>query len=124
MKKMGLSALLLAAALFTGFGVTTASAEGMKCGAGKCGASMKPVKNMNSSSAKSCNKPDCKCGPNCMCGDNCKCGNMKKITMDGGKAMKGKSCDTPKCKCGPDCQCGDNCQCNNKNGSKKCGANK
>jgi hypothetical protein len=44
MRKLNLTALLLGAALFTGLGVTSASAEGMKCGAGKCGSSMtKPV---------------------------------------------------------------------------------
>lgn len=108
MKKAGLSALLLAAALFMGFGATTVSAEGMKCGAGKCGSSMKSIK---VSKGKSCGKPQCKCGPDCKCGENCKCGSMKKITMDGGKAMSGKSCAKPNCKCGPDCQCGDNCKC-------------
>ena len=38
MKKFNLMALLVGAALFTGFGATTASAE-MKCGPGKCGSS-------------------------------------------------------------------------------------
>lgn len=122
MRKTGLTAFLLAAALFTGFGVTTAGAEGMKCGAGKCGSSMKK---MNMTDAKSCNKPDCQCGADCQCGDNCKCGNMKKITMDGGKAMSGGSCEKPGCKCGPNCQCGENCKCGDiKADSKKCGANK
>ncbi len=36
MKKLNMMTLLLGAALFTGVGVTSASAE-MKCGAGKCG---------------------------------------------------------------------------------------
>ncbi|RUM64370.1 MAG: hypothetical protein DSZ03_04310 [Sulfurimonas sp.] len=37
MKHLKVGTLLLAAALFTGMGATTLSAEGMKCGAGKCG---------------------------------------------------------------------------------------
>ena len=37
MKALKLSAMLLGAALFLGLGSTTLSAEGMKCGAGKCG---------------------------------------------------------------------------------------
>ncbi len=43
MRKMSLMALLVGAALFTGLGVTSAMAEGDKCGAGKCGSS-KPAK--------------------------------------------------------------------------------
>ena len=38
MKKFNIMTLLVGAALFTGFGVTSASAE-MKCGGGKCGSS-------------------------------------------------------------------------------------
>lgn len=38
MKKLDMMALFVGAALLTGFGVTSASAD-MKCGAGKCGAS-------------------------------------------------------------------------------------
>ncbi|MCF6309244.1 MAG: hypothetical protein L3J19_02035 [Sulfurimonas sp.] len=41
MKTIRLSTLFLGAVMFLGFGFTTASAEGMKCGAGKCGSSMK-----------------------------------------------------------------------------------
>ncbi len=37
MQHLKLGTLLLAVALFTGIGATTLSAEGMKCGAGKCG---------------------------------------------------------------------------------------
>ncbi len=37
MRKRNLTALLLGAALFTGMGMTSASAESMKCGTGKCG---------------------------------------------------------------------------------------
>ena len=63
MKKLNLAALLLGAMLFLGLGATTASAaEGMKCGAGKCGSSMK--------------KPATKCG-----GEKeavAKCGGEKK----------------------------------------------
>ncbi len=44
MKTIKLSRLFLGAVLFLSVGFTTASAEGMKCGAGKCGASMKTPK--------------------------------------------------------------------------------
>lgn len=45
MKKLNLTALLLGAALFTGLGAVSLSANDSKCGAGKCGASMeKPMK--------------------------------------------------------------------------------
>lgn len=44
MKTIRLSTLLLGAVMLLGFEFTTASAEGMKCGAGKCGASMKTPK--------------------------------------------------------------------------------
>ncbi|MFA6197346.1 MAG: hypothetical protein WC656_11975 [Sulfurimonas sp.] len=46
MKKLNLTTLLFAAALFAGFGATTLSAE-MKCGGGmKCGGSMKSGSSM------------------------------------------------------------------------------
>ena len=89
MKKLNLVALLLGAALFLGFGVTNASA-GMKCGAGKCGSSMKVQ------ASKSCGKKDCECGDNCKCGDTCKCGEKKSA----GKCGKGKKTPQKAMKCG------------------------
>jgi hypothetical protein len=83
MKKLNLVALLLGAALFLGFGVTTASAE-MKCGAGKCGSSM------SEKSPQSCANKNCECGENCNCGTTCKCGETKPSK----EAMK---CGSGKC---------------------------
>ena len=40
MKKFGILSLVASTALFVMLGSTTLSAEGMKCGAGKCGAAM------------------------------------------------------------------------------------
>ena len=96
MKKLNLIALLLGAALFLGFGVTTASAEGMKCGPGKCGSAMmdKPL--------KACDKADCKCGPECKCGSDCKCDDNCKCA-DGTKCssikapVKAMKCGAGKC---------------------------
>jgi uncharacterized low-complexity protein len=62
MKKLNLATLLLGAMLFLGLGATTASAESMKCGAGKCGSSMK--------------KPASKCGGEKKAAS--KCGSEKK----------------------------------------------
>ncbi|MEN4053405.1 MULTISPECIES: hypothetical protein [Sulfurimonas] len=78
MKRLNVAAMLLAAAFFVGFG-TTASAEGMKCGAGKCGSKMeKPVKKM-------------KCGAKMDKAEAKKCGDAKKAKK---KAMK---CGVGKC---------------------------
>ncbi|EQB40490.1 hypothetical protein M947_01445 [Sulfurimonas hongkongensis] len=76
MKKLNLTALLLGVALFMGFGVTSASAEGMRCGAGKCGSSMK--------------KPVEAAG---------KCGTEKKTTKRAGKcgAKKREAKEAGKC---------------------------
>ncbi|MEA1982155.1 MAG: hypothetical protein U9N39_01320 [Campylobacterota bacterium] len=77
MGKLKLVALLLGAILFTGIGAISLSAEEMKCGAGKCGASMDtPVKKMKCGagkcgSAKGLNTPKCMCGDNCPNKENC-----------------------------------------------------
>ena len=86
MKKLNLTALLLGASLFMVMGTTTLSAEAMKCGAGKCGASMKA--------------PAAKCGADKK--DAAKCGGEKKATAKCGgdkKAlpMKPGKCGTGKC---------------------------
>jgi len=96
MGKLKLSALLLGAALFLGFGATSLSAQ-MKCGAGKCGSSMK--------APKACGKKDCTCAKDkCTCGDNCKCGEKKGAMKCGaGKcgnaepAKKAMKCGAGKC---------------------------
>ena len=90
MKKLNLSALLFGATLFMAMGSTTLSAESMKCGAGKCGSSMKA--------------PASKCG-----GDKApaKCGAEKKSTKCGGDkapAKCGANKDIPKAK--PSMKCG------------------
>ena len=91
MKRLNLATLLLGAVLFLGLGATTASAEGMKCGAGKCGSSMKkPASKCGGDKAVKCGgekKAAAKCG-----GDKAaKCGGEKKAPK---KAMK---CGTGKC---------------------------
>ena len=83
MKKLNLTALLLGAGLFAVMGATSLSAEGMKCGAGKCGKSME--------------KPAGKCG-----GDKAaKCGAEKKAAKCGGDKKAAKCGDEKKAsKCG------------------------
>ncbi len=93
MKKLNLTALLLGAALFTGLGVTSASAEGMKCGAGKCGKGMiKPIEAEGKCGVK---KDDAM--------EAGKCGAEKKAAMEAGKcgtekkdAMEAKKCGSNK----------------------------
>ncbi|WP_373001628.1 hypothetical protein [Sulfurimonas sp.] len=85
MKKLNLAALLFGAMLFLGLGATAASAEGMKCGAGKCGSSMK--------------QPATKCGgekEKTMRNNSDKCGGEKKAAAkkDEKKPMK---CGAGKC---------------------------
>jgi len=93
MKKLNLAALLLGAALFTGLGVTTASAEGSKCGAGKCG-DAKPAKTASKCGAG-------KCGDAKAAKTTSKCGT--KDEMKPGKCGTGKCGDAkakPASKCG------------------------
>ncbi len=86
MKKLNLVALLLGAVLFLAIGATTASAQGMKCGAGKCGSSMK------ASAGKSCDDKNCRTNKKCKCENKkaVKCGNSKKALKDTSKCGKGK----------------------------------
>lgn len=81
MKVLNLTALLLGAALLTGVGAVSLSASDMKCGAGKCGSSMK--------------KPAGKCGGDkaAKCGADkkaAKCGADKKAPKKGSKCGEGK----------------------------------
>ncbi|MDA3909048.1 MAG: hypothetical protein PF437_08155 [Sulfurimonas sp.] len=86
MKKFNLATLLLGAMLFLGLGATTASAaEAMKCGAGKCGSSMKK----DTAKCGGEKKAAAKCGAEKK--DAAKCGGEKK---DEKKAMK---CGSGKC---------------------------
>lgn len=110
MGKLKLSALLLGAALFLGFGTTSLSAE-MKCGAGKCGSAMqapKACKTKSCKESKSCNKKGCECGENCTCGENCKCGENKATMKCGaGKCGNAKQPAKKAMKCGAG-KCGSN----------------
>jgi len=89
MKKLNLAALLLGAGLFMAMGSTSLSAADAKCGAGKCGSSMK--------------KPASKCGGDkaAKCGATkaAKCGGDKKVAKCGGdkKAAKKGKCGAGKC---------------------------
>jgi len=86
MKKLNLTALLVGAALLTGLGVTSASAESMKCGAGKCGSSMqKPAKSGAKCGAdKKAAKGSSKCGANKKdAKGSSKCGAEKKSAKCG-----------------------------------------
>lgn len=86
MRKLNLTALLLGAALFTGLGVTSASAEDMKCGAGKCGKGMiKPIEAEGKCGVK---KKDVT--------EAAKCGAKKKAAMESSKSGDAK----PASKCG------------------------
>jgi hypothetical protein len=86
MKKLNLAALLLGAGLFMAMGSISLSAADMKCGAGKCGSSMK--------------KPASKCG-----GDKAaKCGATKAAKCGGDK--KATKCGADKAaKCGANKKC-------------------
>lgn len=82
MKKMGLMALLVGAALFTGLGGTAALAES-KCGAGKCGSEVqKPVKG--------------KCGDGKMMKPEGKCGAKQDGKCGDGKPMRPGKCSGEK----------------------------
>ena len=75
MKKLNLSALLLGAALFTGLGAVSLTANDAKCGAGKCGSETKEAK---------------KCGTS-------KCGAEKKAAKCGGEKKEAAKCGAGKC---------------------------
>ena len=106
MKKLNLMALLLGATLFSGLGAVSLSAEGMKCGAGKCGNSMnQPAKStakcggekrsLNMAcDAKKCDDKNYK--KNC---DTTKCDDKKSAAKCGGakKAPAAAKCGTGKC---------------------------
>ena len=89
MKKLNLAALLLGAGLFMAMGTTTLSASDMKCGAGKCGSSMKkPASKCGGDKAAKCgaSKKAAKCG-----GDKAtKCGGDKKAPKKSMKCGAGK----------------------------------
>ena len=89
MKKLNLAALLLGAGLFMAMGTTTLSASDSKCGAGKCGSSMKkPAGKCGGDKAAKCGaeKKASKCG-----GDKAaKCGGDKKAPKKAMKCGQGK----------------------------------
>lgn len=91
MKKLSLTALLLGAGLFAVMGATSLSAEGMKCGAGKCGKSMeKPASKCgDAKKASKCGdaKNPSKCGKDMK---SSKCGGEKATPKKAGKCGEGK----------------------------------
>ena len=96
MKKLNVLSLLLGVALFTSVGLTSSSADGMKCGAGKCGASMNKPAQKCGGDKKTAPKKAMKCGTG-KCGDTMnkpvsKCGGDKQPAPK--EAMK---CGTGKC---------------------------
>ena len=90
MKKLNLTALLFGAGLFAVMGATSLSAEGMKCGAGKCGKSMeKPAGKCGGDKAAKCGaeKKAVKCGNE---KEAAKCGNEKEAPKKSMKCGAGK----------------------------------
>ncbi len=90
MKTLNLTALLLGAGLFAIMGATSLSAEGMKCGAGKCGKSMeKPAAKCGGKKASKCGdaKNPSKCGKDLK---SSKCGDEKKAPKKAMKCGQGK----------------------------------
>ena len=87
MKKLNLTALLLGAALFTGMGATSLSAEGAKCGTGKCGG--KSMEKPTEKKAAKCGdaKSAAKCGKDMK---SSKCGDAKKASKKSMKCGAGK----------------------------------
>lgn len=103
MKKFNVTALIAGAVLFVSMGVTSLSAEAMKCGAGKCGSAMeKPacckastgeLKKLACCEAKAAGK-ECACDASakCLCKDksNCTCPAGKKAPPAAMKCGAGK----------------------------------
>ncbi|MCK9473435.1 hypothetical protein [Sulfurimonas sp.] len=87
MRKLNFLSLVAAAAMVLSVGATTVSAEGMKCGAGKCGNSKKEMKRDNKcGDSKKEMQRDNKCGDSKkeMQRDS-KCGDSKKEMKRDGK---------------------------------------
>ena len=97
MSKLKLAALLLGAALFSGIGAVSLSAEGMKCGSGKCGAST-PTKMATCDCDEKCDDAKtCDHGKNC---DAKGCAHDKKSSMKCGSGKCGGEKKAPAMKCG------------------------
>lgn len=92
MKKLKLAALLLGAALFTGLGVTSVSAEDTKCGVGKCGAEKKAaMKATKCGAEKKAAIKAMKCGAEKKAAIKAmKCGAEKKAAMEDAKSSGNK----------------------------------
>lgn len=88
MGNIKLSTLFLGAFLFLSIGAGVANAEAMKCGAGKCGSSMKAPKACDD---KKCTKDK---DGKCSCGPECNCEHKKDSKKASNKAMK---CGAGKC---------------------------
>lgn len=88
MKKLNITALLLGAGLFAVMGATSLSAEGMKCGNGKCGGkSMEKPAGKKASKCGDAKNPAGKCGKDMK---SSKCGDEKKPPKKSGKCGAGK----------------------------------
>ena len=87
MKALKFSTTLLAAVLFLGLGASSLNAE-MKCGAGKCGASMKMDKKAKGCACKNCDNDKCaaKLNPKA----KCDCNHKKAPAMKCGAGKCGK----------------------------------
>ena len=100
MKKTSLTALLAGAALFTGLSVTSAfAADGMKCGAIKCGGAIeKPAAKCGAAEKKG----TMKCGPNQdgKCANTTKKGSTKCGVIKCGDALKKLNAKCGDWKCG------------------------
>lgn len=103
MSKLKLTALLLGAALFTGIGAISLSAEGMKCGSGKCGGS-KMEKPACSCDTKCDDAKSCDHGKKCDAKD---CAHDAKASMKCGSGKCGGAKKAPATKCGAG-KCGSN----------------
>jgi uncharacterized low-complexity protein len=101
MKALKLSALLLGAILFLGLGSSTLSAEGMKCGSGKCGGE-KAMKQGKCGDGKAMKQGKCGDGKAMKPG---KCGDGK--AMKPGKCGGEKAAPKKAMKCGAG-KCGSN----------------
>ena len=102
-----LTLLLLGAVLFTAMGTTVLSAADMKCGSGKCGASMKAPEGKKpaccETKAPEFKKPAC-CqskaeGKACTCPTDikCSCKDKNNCTCPAGKKAKKASPEAMKC---------------------------
>lgn len=78
MKKFSFMSLVAAGMLFIALGATNASAEGMKCGVGKCGGAPKTMTKKCGAEKKAAKKCGSEKKATKKCGSSKKCGAEKK----------------------------------------------